>query len=126
MSKRHWEDWANLLLGAWLFVSPWVLRFIDGQTQVVGDFLVIGPLLVILALGALYMHRIWEERVSLLLGLWMVMSPWILSFDYAQGPTFNSILVGTIVGALSISALEKDKAVRESRRKASTAQALTS
>lgn len=23
----EWEDWGNLILGAWLFISPWVLGF---------------------------------------------------------------------------------------------------
>ncbi|SRR6266581_2696539 len=116
MTRRHWEDWINLVLGVWLFVSPWILHFIDGPARQRDDFFVIGPMLALLAFAALYMHRIWEERVSLLLGLWMVMSPWILSFNYAQAPTFNSILVGTIVGALAISAIEKDKAEAKAAR----------
>lgn len=23
----EWEDWGNLILGAWLFISPWVLGY---------------------------------------------------------------------------------------------------
>jgi hypothetical protein len=23
----EWEDWGNLILGAWLFISPWLLGF---------------------------------------------------------------------------------------------------
>src|SRR5687767_2853564 len=29
MGARRWQDWANLVLGAWLFVSPWALSY-DG------------------------------------------------------------------------------------------------
>ena len=24
--KKHWQDWGNLLLGLWIFISPWVLQ----------------------------------------------------------------------------------------------------
>src|SRR5215470_19223722 len=25
--SNRWQDWLNLILGAWLFISPWVLGF---------------------------------------------------------------------------------------------------
>ena len=25
--KRIWEEWINLIIGAWVFISPWVLGF---------------------------------------------------------------------------------------------------
>jgi hypothetical protein len=24
--RKHWQDWGNLVLGLWVFVSPWVLQ----------------------------------------------------------------------------------------------------
>ncbi|MBI2291685.1 MAG: SPW repeat protein [Betaproteobacteria bacterium] len=24
---RRWQDWVNMLLGLWLFVSPWPLQY---------------------------------------------------------------------------------------------------
>jgi hypothetical protein len=34
--SNQWQDWLNLLLAVWLFVSPWVLGFTtaDGGTSV--------------------------------------------------------------------------------------------
>ena len=29
---KQWEDWVNLVLGIWLCVSPWVLKFDSDQT----------------------------------------------------------------------------------------------
>lgn len=26
-NKRIWEEWINLIIGAWVFISPWVLGF---------------------------------------------------------------------------------------------------
>lgn len=25
--RKHWQDWGNLVLGLWIFVSPWVFQF---------------------------------------------------------------------------------------------------
>ena len=27
MKERRWQDWLNLLIGVWLFISPWAIRF---------------------------------------------------------------------------------------------------
>src|SRR6185312_17568163 len=34
---NRWQDWANLVLAIWLFISPWVLQFaVGGQTAAPG------------------------------------------------------------------------------------------
>ena len=30
--SNRWQDWLNLILGAWLFISPWVLGFANTAT----------------------------------------------------------------------------------------------
>jgi hypothetical protein len=27
MKERRWQDWLNLLIGVWLFISPWAVGF---------------------------------------------------------------------------------------------------
>ena len=27
MKEKRWQDWLNLLIGIWLFISPWVIGF---------------------------------------------------------------------------------------------------
>jgi hypothetical protein len=31
---NHWQDWMNLILAIWLFISPWVLQFASGAATV--------------------------------------------------------------------------------------------
>jgi len=50
---RVWEEWLNVVLGAWLAVSPWVL----GATETASANLVIVGLLVM----ALAFYEIWDE-----------------------------------------------------------------
>jgi hypothetical protein len=48
-SKR--AEWANLLLGAWMFISPWVLGFADNSAARNGA-MVIGALVFLVSLWA--------------------------------------------------------------------------
>src|SRR2546429_9845780 len=57
---KHWQDPINVLLGAWLAVSPWVLGFQD-QMAPTANGVVIGLALIAAALGAIFMPRAWER-----------------------------------------------------------------
>jgi hypothetical protein len=45
---RDWEEWINVLLGAWLAVSPWALGVASAAAR--WNFLIVGALVVALAL----------------------------------------------------------------------------
>jgi SPW repeat len=45
---RDWEEWINVVLGAWLAVSPWTLGI--ASTAARWNFLIVGTMVVALAL----------------------------------------------------------------------------
>ena len=45
---RDWEEWINVVLGAWLAVSPWVLGIASAAAR--WNFLIVGTLVVVLAI----------------------------------------------------------------------------
>ncbi len=45
---QAWEEWTNVGLGVWLFVSPWVLGF-SSSTLLMWNAVIAGALIVILA-----------------------------------------------------------------------------
>lgn len=47
-----WEEWANLLFGVWLVISPWVLGFSDIQAAA-GNAVIVGLVVAVFALSAL-------------------------------------------------------------------------
>ena len=53
----------------------------------------------------------WQEWASFVLGLWLVMAPFVLGFSSATLPTANSVAVGTLVMVLAGSALSLDKEI---------------
>ncbi len=45
---RPWEEWFNVLLGAWLIIAPWALHL--SNTVVTTNFTIVGALVLGLAL----------------------------------------------------------------------------
>lgn len=97
-SNAKWCDVANLILGAILFISPWVFAFPGGVAS--QNALVTGIVIAVLSIAALAAFAVWEEWLNLVVGLWAVASPWVLGF---QGTTASMvhIIIGIAVAALA-------------------------
>ena len=52
---RSWEEWINVMLGAWLIVCPWIVGISSSTAKT--NFVVIGALIGVLAL-----YEIWTAR----------------------------------------------------------------
>jgi SPW repeat-containing protein len=91
-------DVANLILGAILFLSPWMFGFASGpQTQ---NAVITGIVIAVLSIAALAAFAFWEEWVNLLLGLWTLISPWVLGFQNSSAmPVY--VVIGILVAALA-------------------------
>ncbi|GEM90158.1 SPW repeat protein [Oceanithermus desulfurans] len=51
----------------------------------------------------------WQDWVNLVLGLWLVVSPWILAFSQNTAALWNALIVGAIFVVLSLLALADAK-----------------
>jgi len=94
-------SWVNLALGLWLAVSPAVLRF-RGPLQ--DSDIASGVIAVVVAIWAL---RVAPQRhiaawISLIVALWILVSPWSLHV-VGDGPTFASnALCGSVMAIFAI------------------------
>lgn len=100
------QNWINVVLGIWLFLSPWVLASpVDTSTGAIAlaswNFWIVGAIVAISAGMALQDLQPWEEWVNLVLAVWLFFSPWILGFSMATGFLWNALLVGVIVAVTS-------------------------
>lgn len=108
--RNRWEDWVNLLIGIWLFVSPWVMGYSTVQAPALNAY-VMGAALILLTAIALYIPRRWEEWVNSIIGLWMVVSPWILGFSAMTAVTWNAAIIGLAVLAISLEATRSSRQI---------------
>jgi hypothetical protein len=92
-------DFYNLLLAAVLLVSPWLFTLTNPAGRL--DLLASGVAIAAISLGAIVAYASWEEWANLLLGLWLVASPWILGFTHTRAMHF-SIGLGGLVAFLAI------------------------
>jgi SPW repeat len=96
---KQWEDWCNWLLGIWLCISPWALRFdlepIATQTAVIS-----GLLIILVEVVTLSVYRAWEEWINVILGVWLVICPWVLGISFSAAGA-NLVVVGLLVMALA-------------------------
>ena len=107
ISARRWQDWANLVLGAWLLASPWALRY-TGSTAAWNAY-ALGAGIVVFALIAAYMPKAWEEIINMLLGVWLVVSPFALGFSATTEVALHTVVVGILATAFAIWAMSNDQ-----------------
>jgi SPW repeat-containing protein len=98
MQKQHWQDWVTLLLGIWICVSPWTTDSGAGGAAI-SSYYIVGVAVTLFAIVALVTFRPWEEWVNLVLGAWLLVSPWLLGFRAVTGLMWNALLIGALVVA---------------------------
>ena len=107
MVLKRWQDWINQVLGSWLFISPWVLNY-NGTTAAWNAY-ALGAAIVVFALIAAYMPKAWEEMINTLLGVWLVVSPFVLGFAEPKRIALHTVLIGILVTAFAVWAMASDK-----------------
>lgn len=104
-THRSWEDWAGMLLGLLIVLSPWMtgeanngLGAHTDQRMVLLNAVCVGILVFGFAQLEYIALRRWEEVCEIALGFWLLASPHI--FGYAAGGTLR--LWHTSLGGLVI------------------------
>ena len=116
---NRWQDWANLILAIWLFISPWVLQFaLGGQPTAPGaaaggapaavngsipawNAWVLGVIIFLVAVSAVGRMAASQERINLILGIWLFIAPWVLGFVPLQNASWDHWIVGALVFLIS-------------------------
>ena len=91
-------DLYNLVLAMFLLISPWLFVRVNETAAI--DLRVSGAAIAILSLAAMVAFSSLEEWANLLLGFWLIVSPWVLGFAHTRAMHF-SIAVGAAVTFLT-------------------------
>ncbi|MGW0911550.1 SPW repeat protein [Streptomyces sp. NPDC002784] len=97
-------DGPVFLLGLYCAVSPWVVHYTTSQPDLVPHNLVMGIAIGLLALG---FTRAPERMYGLswamcALGVWMIVSPWIVGDGPDAGVVWNNIIIGALALILGL------------------------
>jgi hypothetical protein len=87
-------DAYNLVLGAFLFASPWLVASTKGTMG--EEAWVSGALIMLISAAALVAFAKWEEWCVFAMGIWLAVSPWVLGFQSSTAMKIN-VGVGLLV-----------------------------
>ena len=123
----RWQDMVNLLLGLWTFVSaaflwhamvdPVLWHSMAGALPPEGvgsasmwSLAVVGLVVTFVALFAALAFKPWLEWLNMMLGLWLLVSPWVFDFHASEALRWNAILTGSAIAALAAWSLTAERA----------------
>jgi hypothetical protein len=97
-------DGPVFLLGLYCAASPWILHYTTSQPALVTHNLIMGIAIGLLALG---FTRAPERMYGLswafcAMGVWMIVSPWIVGEDPDAGVVWNNIIIGALAVLLGL------------------------
>jgi hypothetical protein len=102
---NRWQDWINLLAGAWLFFSPWILAF-TGASAGAWNAWIFGALVFVVALWSLGSPAsrgvLW---LQVIFGAWTFIAPWVLGFAAVAAAAWNAWILGAIIFVLALWAM---------------------
>jgi hypothetical protein len=97
-------DGPVFLLGLYCAASPWIVHYTTSQPNLVAHNLIMGIAIALLALG---FTRAPERMYGLswamcALGVWMIVSPWIVGEGPDAGVIWNNVIIGGLALILGL------------------------
>lgn len=116
--SNNWQDWANLVIAVWLFVSPWVLQFGSGGNAAgtgaaaggsgmtaSWNAWVLGVLVFLAAVSAIGRMEFWQEQLNAVFAVWIFVAPWAPGFTNLPAASWDHWIIGVLVFFISLSML---------------------
>jgi hypothetical protein len=97
----RWQDWTNVLLGCWLVVSPLELEYSLNGDATANACGVGGVLLIFNLISACRLIDQGQEIFNILLGAWLIFSPYSLGFTAERVPAINAVALGIMIVGLA-------------------------
>ena len=104
---KRWQDQLILLLGLWLFITPWVFSYSIPSPEAWNAF-VSGAVIAVLAAFDLYKTFFWAVVLNLLVGIWVAVSPWVLKVADQRPLMWGALIVGIAVAVLALWEMRTD------------------
>jgi hypothetical protein len=86
-THRTWEDWLGMLLGVLIVLSPWFPMQADHEmVDAERSFIILNAFTIgILVFGLAQLEYValqrWEEVAEIMLGVWLIASPYIFGYS---------------------------------------------
>jgi len=88
-----WPSWVNVVIGIWLIIAPFLIGFAHGvamQNSVIVGIIVLIAALYTISVKSASFGASW---LNLIVGVWLMISPWVLRFSTTARPAVTSSVV---------------------------------
>lgn len=100
-TNTGWKTGLNLVLAAWLFISPWVVVSSTLASSV--NAWASGAIIFLVALAAMRSRRPEDVKwLNAMFGAWVFIAPWILGFAAVTAAAWNAWIVGVAIALLAL------------------------
>ena len=100
--KVHWRDLLIGAAGIWLIASPKMLGYDLEETAALNAVGVGWCLVIFCAISAWRLVDLGNEIFNIVIGCWLILSPFSLGFSERRTPELNAIAVGLLVAGLAV------------------------
>ncbi|WP_447003997.1 SPW repeat protein [Saccharothrix isguenensis] len=109
----RWQDWAEVVIGALVLLSPLVVATTAGAMW---TMIVLGALIAIDGLASLAMPgMVYGEWFQIVLGALLFISPWVIGYSELTGASWVSWVGGVLTAAAGAMALPLANAAHRGR-----------
>ena len=96
-----WQDALELVMAAWIFISPVALGFFFyGAAALTAMF--VGGIASLTSQLGIAKQQPWEEWFNIALAIFFGLSPWIFGYTETTIATWNAVISGTILAIFAI------------------------
>lgn len=99
--KRNLDDVLQLVMAAWLVISPVLLGYWSERAPTL-TVVVVGAIFGFTAQMSIARPAKWLEYANLVLSIFLILSPYIIGFSENTVATVNTIIGGLVLGVLAI------------------------
>ncbi len=93
----------NIVAGIWLILAPFILGYSYLSGALWND-IIIGAVVLIMAAVREWGNSedtTWASWINLVLGIWLIIAPFIIGYSYASAALWNDIIIGIVVAVLA-------------------------
>lgn len=94
----------DIVAGAWLILAPFILGYSMVNAALWNDILIGVAVIILSALrtGRSGYRATWPSWINVVLGVWLILAPFILGYASIGSALWNDIILGIIVGGLAM------------------------
>lgn len=93
----------DVAAGLWLVASPFVLKFSTVANATISNVVAGAAVAILAGISASGTYkREWLSWLAAVLGLWVVVSPWIFNFSKLTVPMWSNAITGVVIAMFAL------------------------